>query len=104
MGAAPGIAGSQSPEKDGIFLCLADWDVEYFVRMNNTGGPVDVWAVDGVDRVELVDNGNGYFYFPGRISPSQVTLVRREATSALPGWDSDGSSAAYQSSITVTPD
>jgi hypothetical protein len=44
MGAAPGIAGSSAPEEQGVFLCLNEFDVDFFVRMNNTGGPVDVWA------------------------------------------------------------
>jgi hypothetical protein len=25
---------------------------DFFVRMNNTGGPVDMWAVDGIDPGE----------------------------------------------------
>ena len=28
--------------------------------MNNTGGPVDVWAVEGYDEAQLLDNGSGY--------------------------------------------
>ena len=75
MDFAVGIAGSRSPEQNGLFLCQYEEDVEYFVRMNNTGGPVDVWSVEGVDNLELFDNGNGYFYFPGVISPERLTLV-----------------------------
>lgn len=75
MDFARGIAGSGSPEQDGIFLCQHEEDVEYFVRMNNTDGPVDVWSVEGVDDLELLDNGNGYFYFPDVISPDRLTLV-----------------------------
>ncbi|SDJ02514.1 hypothetical protein SAMN05444157_1340 [Frankineae bacterium MT45] len=75
MGAAPGIAGSTRPEAEGIFLSAEKWDVDWFVRMNNTGGPVDVWQVDGVDADRMVGNGSGYFYFPGRIAVDQLTLV-----------------------------
>jgi hypothetical protein len=25
---------------------------------------VDIWSVEGVDEIELLDNGSGYFYFP----------------------------------------
>jgi hypothetical protein len=84
MGAARGIAGSTSPEADGIFLSTEDWDVDYFVRMNNTGGPVDVWRVEGVDADQMSDNGNGYFYLPGRIPADQITLVRRDLAGGDP--------------------
>jgi hypothetical protein len=47
MSAARGIAGSGTPEAEGIF-CADDSDVGFSVRMNNTGGPVDVWAVTGI--------------------------------------------------------
>ncbi len=77
MGAAPGIAGSSRPEADGIFLCESDFTVDFFVRMNNTGGPVDVWQVDGVDEGALVDNGNGFRYVPGRIPVDRISLVQR---------------------------
>ncbi|HEU5266732.1 MAG TPA: hypothetical protein VFU35_08525 [Jatrophihabitans sp.] len=75
MGAAPGIAGSQAPEAEGIFLCLAEFDVRFFVDMNNTGGPVDVWAVDGVGELELVTSETGFSYLPGRIPRAQLTLL-----------------------------
>lgn len=72
MGAAPGIAGSNSPEVDGIFL---DELPDFFVRMNNTGGPVDVWGVDGIDRAALVESEAGFCYFPGVIPPDRLTLL-----------------------------
>lgn len=75
MGAARGIAGSTRPEADGVFLCRDEFTAGFFVRMNNTGGPVDVWAVSGVDEGQMLDNGNGFFYFPGRIPAGQVTLL-----------------------------
>jgi hypothetical protein len=78
MGAAPGIAGSTRPEADGVFLSSEDGDVDYFVRMNNTGGRVDVWQVDGIDADQMLDNGNGYFYLPGRIPADRITLVQRD--------------------------
>jgi hypothetical protein len=73
MGAARGIAGSTVPEADGVFLCQ-DFMVEFFVGINNTGGPVDVWAVSGIDEEQMLDNGSGFFYFPGRIPAGEVTL------------------------------
>jgi hypothetical protein len=68
MGAARGIAGSYSPEAEGCFLVAGEWEVDWFVRMNNTGGDVDVWAVDNVDPGQIVGNGTGYDYLPGPIA------------------------------------
>lgn len=74
MGAAPGIAGSAVPEADGVFLC-EEFHVEFFLRMNNTGGPVDVWQVSGTFEDQMISNGSGFFYFPGRIPATQVSLI-----------------------------
>jgi hypothetical protein len=75
MGAARGIAGSSAPEENGIFLARDEFEAGFFVRMNNTGGPVDVWAVDGIDPELLVDNGSGFEYLPATIPPSRLTLI-----------------------------
>jgi hypothetical protein len=77
MNAARGIAGSTQPEEAGVFLCLSDFDVDFCVRMNNTGGPVDVWAVDGIEEQQLVASDSGFNYFPARIPPNRLTLVDR---------------------------
>jgi hypothetical protein len=76
MGAAPGIAGSPGPEQEGVFLCLDPGEADWFVRLNNTGGPVDVWAVDGIEMDSLRLSGEGHHFFPGKIGPQQVSLVR----------------------------
>jgi hypothetical protein len=79
MGLAPGIAGSKSPEVPGVFVCLDEGDVDWFAfTINNTGGPVDVWAVEGIDPASLLDNGNGYGYLPEKIPPSRLTLIRTD--------------------------
>ena len=78
MGAARGIVGSQRPEAAGTFLCRDESEASCFVGMNNTGGPVDVWAVDGVDLGSLVDNGSGFEYFPGKIPATCRTLLQRD--------------------------
>jgi hypothetical protein len=75
MGTAPGIAGSPAPEEEGVFLCRDDFEAGFFVRMNNTGGPVDVWAVTGVDEQRLVTTGSGFCYLPARIPRGQVSLA-----------------------------
>jgi hypothetical protein len=77
MGAAPGIAGSTAPEKKGVFLCRDEFEARFFVGLNNTGGPVDVWAVTGIEESELVTSGTGFCYFPAPIPPAQVTLADR---------------------------
>ena len=64
MAAAPGIAGSPSPEEPGIFLCRDRGDADWFIEMNNTGGPVDLWSVDGIDPSELITAGTGYSISP----------------------------------------
>lgn len=74
MGASRGIAGSSRPEVKGIFLGQ-EHDVDYFTRMNNTGGDVDVWAVDGVGEDDLHDSPNGYLYVPGAIPADRLTLI-----------------------------
>ena len=78
MGAARGIAGSRRPEAEGIFVCRGEEETDFFFRLNNTGGPVDLWSVDGIDEVLLLDNGNGFAYLPDRIPAARVRLVRSD--------------------------
>jgi hypothetical protein len=80
MGAAPGIAGSVNPEVEGSFVCVdGELDAEWFIQMNNTGGPVDVWEIHGVGSDELIEAANGFMYLPRKVPPEDVTLVRRDA-------------------------
>lgn len=79
MGAAPGIAGSRHPEADGIFLCTdGESEADWFIEMNNTGGPVDLWKVDGIDWNDLIEATTGYWFYPGTISATALTLVRQD--------------------------
>ena len=82
MGAASGIAGSTVPEVEGVFL---DEHPDFFIRINNTGGPVDVWAVDGIGPEELVESANGFPYFPAAIGPEKLTLLDTDLAQRLPG-------------------
>src|SRR4051812_22161262 len=75
MSAAPGIAGSRRPEVAGVFVCVSEFDVSFFVDMNNTGSDVDVWAVDGVAEADLVMSEHGFLFVPMRIPPDRVTLL-----------------------------
>ena len=70
------VAGS--PSKRGCFLVADDFDVDWFVRMNNTGGPVDVWEVTGVQPAALVQSPEGYFYLPEVMPLDRVRLVQRD--------------------------
>ena len=75
MKQAPGIAGSNRPEVDGVFLCEDRWAAVWFVELNNTGGEVDVWAVEGIAEDQLLDAGSGFLYFPGTISAEAVERI-----------------------------
>ncbi|MFE0521436.1 hypothetical protein [Streptomyces sp. NPDC058954] len=83
MGAAPGIAGSSRPEVEGIFVCRDEEEAEFLMQINNTGGPIDVWSVDGIDEELLLDNGNGFVYLPDRIPAAHVRLVRSDVPPQL---------------------
>ncbi|HEY6276534.1 MAG TPA: hypothetical protein VIX86_09405 [Streptosporangiaceae bacterium] len=84
MGAAPGIAGSVVPEEHGVFLCRDEFEAGWFVQMNSTGGPVDVWAVAGIDEQQLITAGSGFRYLPAPIPRSQVTLLERSPDQPAP--------------------
>ena len=86
MAASCGIAGSSAPEAEGVFLCRDELEADWFVRMNNTGGPVDVWAVEGVDLRTLVDNGNGFGYLPEKVPASRLTLLRKDMPPPTDLW------------------
>lgn len=75
MKTAPGIAGSREPEVAGVFVCLDKFTVDFFVRVNNTGGPVDVWAIDDVDQSNLIETASGFSYLPARIGAEHLTLI-----------------------------
>jgi hypothetical protein len=78
MGSSRGIAGSTKPEQAGCFLSRNQFEAEFFVKMNNTGGPVDVWAVDDVSLDQLLESPEGFFYFPEPILARQLTLLKTD--------------------------
>jgi hypothetical protein len=78
MGAARGIAGSKRPEVKGVFLSFDEFAASFFIRMNSTGGPVDLWAVQAASGDEWVETDTGFSYVAGTIAPNRVTLVRRD--------------------------
>ncbi len=79
MGAARGIAGSREPEEDGCFIACGAHEREWFTRMNNTGGPVDVWRVHDIDVADLVTSRHGYRLVPGKIAAARLILVENGA-------------------------
>jgi hypothetical protein len=105
MGAAPGIAGSGEPEEDSVCLYLDEFDAKYVVEMNNTGGPVDVRAVDGVNQEQLLKTQSGYNYFPARIPVEQLALIEQpqDPRGHNPPYD-ETSSDAYQNRLTLALD
>jgi hypothetical protein len=78
MSSVSGIAGSRTPEQQGIFLCCDESEVGWFCRMNATGGPLDVWSVEGVDVSELVESPEHYFFLPRPVPPSRLKLVMKD--------------------------
>ena len=78
MGAASGIAGSKTPEREGCFLCRGEWEADWFAGLNNTGGPVDVWAVDGIDEDDLLESPEGFLFLPEAIPADRLTLLRTD--------------------------
>lgn len=77
MGAARGIAGSYQAEQEGCFLAADAGERDWFVSMNNTGGPVDVWEVSGVEDSDLVQSPEYHYFRPGVIPTSQIRLVQK---------------------------
>lgn len=59
---------------------MNEFEVSFFVRGNNAGGPVDVWAVEGITEDELVTPPNGFQYVPRRIAPTQLSLYPQDRT------------------------
>jgi hypothetical protein len=105
MSHAPGIAGSNSPEVAGVFLCVDRHEADYFMRMNNTGGPVDVWQVDGIDVEELLDAGSGYLFLPRPVHSALVRLTALDGHQPACGEQAlAGPSDAYSSDLTLTSD
>lgn len=78
MGAAAGIAGSRSPEQTGCFLAQDEHTRDWFVWMNNTGGPVDVWEADGVLLDDLLESPEGYLFHPGAIGVERLRLLQSD--------------------------
>jgi hypothetical protein len=53
---------------------MAQEEIDWFLTMNNTGGAVDVWRVNGVEEDQMIEGPNGHWYLPEPVPPSQLTL------------------------------
>jgi hypothetical protein len=100
MGDARGVAGSARPEVDGVFLCRDEAEVDFFCTMKAHDGPVDVWAVEGVEEADLIESPEGFAYVPDLISPQALTLSQA-GREAAPFPQAEGSTA-YRSALTIT--
>jgi hypothetical protein len=105
MGAAPGIAGSRRPEVEGVFVCTDRATADWFLELNNTGGPVDVWELTNVGDDELVDDPGGYCYLTRPVERAHLILLDRDAPARpLPNPPPGPPTAAYTSTLTITRD
>jgi len=68
----------------GCYLCADEGEAEWFVQLNNTGGAVDVWAVDGVDEGDLIESPHGHAYLGQPVAAEQVRLVRSDISAPPP--------------------
>ncbi|MCQ4118420.1 hypothetical protein [Rhodococcus tibetensis] len=66
------------PEQEGCFLAADEFERDWFVRMNNTGGAVDVWEVYSIDADDLIESPEGHYYFPGVVATSNLRLVQQD--------------------------
>ncbi len=86
MGAARGIAGSQTPEQEGCFLAFDMFTVDWFLRFDATTLPLDVWEVADVYVSSTLESPEGYQYLPGVIEPQRLRLVRTDVWPDPQAW------------------
>lgn len=71
---SPGIAGSRSPECEGVFLCENEREVDFFVKMaRKRGVAADVWSVN-VDGYWIENGPEGWWIIFETIPPDRVRL------------------------------
>jgi hypothetical protein len=80
MAAARGIAGSQGPEIEGVYLARslseALWFAEFGLHQS-----VDVWSVDA-RGLAVLESMDGFVYYSGSIGPDRVRLVEADLSAA----------------------
>jgi hypothetical protein len=81
---------------DGVFLCR-DWaEVEFVCQSDGVRGPVDIWAVEGVEVSELIEAPDGFVYSPNPISSERLRLAE--------GFRMPEGTGPYQSRLTIVLD
>ena len=74
MDATCGIAGSMSPEQEGIFLAESREEAARFAAWGQVR-PVDVWEVDMTGLERPHDEVDGFLLYRGRIACERLQLV-----------------------------
>ena len=59
-------------------MCEGEDGADWIVRLNNTGGPVDVWEVDLPAEPPLVESPEGYYYLPAALPAGRMRLVMKD--------------------------
>jgi hypothetical protein len=77
-----GIAGSQGPELDAIFLCESVDETDFFLGMARS--PSDVWGVR-VDDLVIENGPDGWWIVTQPVPPDRLNLVRSDV--APRRWD-----------------
>jgi hypothetical protein len=70
-----GIAGSQGPELDAIFLCESLDEAEFFLWMATS--PSDVWTVR-VDQLVIENGPDGWWIVTQPVPPEQLGIARSD--------------------------
>jgi hypothetical protein len=70
-----GIAGSQGPELDAIFLCESVDETEFFLGMART--PSDIWGVH-VDELVIENGPDGWWIVTQSVRPDRLRVVRSD--------------------------
>jgi hypothetical protein len=76
MGAAPSIDGMRQPQAEGCFLA-PESTATFFVGFERNP-LVDVWLVQGIHWTQLVENPEGFWYYPDRVPRSMISLYRHD--------------------------
>jgi hypothetical protein len=56
-------------------VCIDEFEVQWFAEtINNTGGPVDIWEIEGLTFADLTESPSGHYWYPGTASSAQLRL------------------------------
>jgi len=72
--AETGIAGSPTPEEQGVFLSRDIWEARWFSGFGGPGRLLDIWEVD-VSGLCLESTSDGFLICRCAISPDRLSLA-----------------------------